>query len=652
MGFLDPTRESAGGTGISRMHDAEKKRAALKETIARRWTQWGAWLLAVLFVVVFFTLSVLKHDSFHTRALDLAKFDQAIWNTLHGRFLFSTIENQSILANHFSPLLALLSPLFLIWNDVRMLFLAQAAGLAVAGLLLHQIVKARYAQLAPWFLLAFYLNPALHEVALVEVRRVTFAIPFLALALYALFARRRRLMLIGLLLALLAKENLGLVVGMVGIYLILFERDWKWGVPVALIGLAWAVVVTFWVIPALASPASEGTELYPQLDQFCVEGESYGEIVTNLLREPQVLLQRLIDKPALQALLRILFPVGLLLPFLALDWLLIILPSVAYMLMSCGSSMHQLKSWYSAEILPGLFAAVGVALTRLSGRRAPWATAWLVFTTIVGFALYSHAPLGARYEPENYRVNDHHRLAAKVIEAIPPDSRVAAQDPYVPHLTHREYIYLFPWISGSWRKIDYFLLDRQLHPYPLQPDEVKDLVEEMLTNTSLAIAMEGDGIYLFQQGGLSPAACPADTVVDETMLLDRVEVAILEEDGFFHTMPGEPIEVSPGQALRVGLYWKALEASNGERTVSVRIADSAGALIAQSDHMPGNGKMPTSEWQAGLEIRDVHYLTVSPHAEPGATSLDVVVYDSFTGEVMPFEDRSEILHPCDILLLP
>jgi uncharacterized membrane protein len=624
----------------------------VKETIVRGWTRWAAWGLAVLFVAAIFALSVLKHDSFHTRALDLAKFDQAIWNTLHGRFLFSTMENQSILANHFSPLMALLSPLFLIWNDIRMLFLAQAIGLAVAGLFLHRIVQTKHPQLATWFLLAFYLNPALHEVALVEVRRVTMAVPFLALALYALYTRRRVCMVVGLFLALLCKENVGLLVFMVGLYLILFERDLKWGLPVALVGLAWAVMVMLWVVPAIAQQPGEAKELYPQLRVFCLEGESYGQIVVSVLREPQMLLGRMVDKSALQALWRIFLPVGLVLPFLASDWLIIILPSMAYMLMSCLPYMHGLESWYSASILPGLFAAVGVALTRLERKKARGATAWLLFTTLLGYALFSHAPLGARYEPALYQINDHHRLASQVVDAVPKDARVAVQDAYVPHLTHREQIYLFPWISTGLKKIDYFLLDRQLHPYPLQPDELNDVIDEMISNTSLVIELEGDGIYLFHQGGEAQPSFPVSAVAGETMLLERVEAAVLRESGFFQTVSEEPLTVRPGQTLRVSLYWRALDAPGAKRTVSVRIVDAAGALAVQSDNVPGQGKKPTSDWGTGLEIRDVHYLTVSPSFQPGPGSLDVVVYDSFTAEPVPTDSGAQSIHLFEVELIP
>jgi len=376
----------------------------------------GAITLAILFLAASSFLMFRKHASFNTRTYDLARFDQAIWNTLHGRFLHSSILDMSILGNHFSPFLALLSPLFLIWDDVRVLFLVQTTSVAVTGLFLYKIVRAKHVTLAPWFLLAFYLNPSVHETTLFEFRRVVLAMPFLAMALYALYTRRRGPMATGLGLALLCKEDVGLVVFMVGLYLILFERDWKWGVPIVLIGVAWVIGVSLWVIPLFAGPQSD-PDIYPQLYYFDFLGDSYSEIVTNLRRDPLLLVRHVFELERAGALLRAFLPLGLVLPFLAPSWALLCLPTMAYLLISNEPRLYRLETWHLATVLPVLFAAVGVGLGRLSGRWARWATGLLLATTIAGYLLYSPAPLGGTYEPVLYDVTEHHRVAAKIVDA-------------------------------------------------------------------------------------------------------------------------------------------------------------------------------------------------------------------------------------------
>jgi hypothetical protein len=165
-------------------------------------------------------------------------------------------------------------------------------------------------------------------------------------------------------------------------------------------------------------------------------------------------------------------------------------------------------------------------------------------------------------------------------------------------------------------------------------------IDDMVADTSLVIQEEADGIYLFRRGEPQPST-PVGRVYEGTMLLDRVEVAIREESGFYQTVSEEPVSARPGQEVRVSLYWEALDAPEAERTVSVRIAASDGQLVAIHDNQPGRGKKPTSWWQKGWKIRDVYYLTVSQEAPVGPGTLEVLVYDTHSLEPVPADDGSD-----------
>jgi hypothetical protein len=438
---------------------------------------------------------------------------------------------------------------------------------------------------------------------------------------------------------------------MFGVYLILFERDWKWGAPIFLVGAVWAVVITFVLVPYLWRSSGDGSgpvlRTYKQINYYCLEGETHGEMLAFVLRNPLVLLGRVFDKMTLSTLWRILLPLGVVLPFLAPDWLLIVLPSVVIMLMSCYD-LRKMTGWYTASILPALFSAVAVGLDRRSERHARWLAGGLVCTTILGFALFSHAPLGAKYEPSLYAFTPHHRLAAQVVAAVPDDARVAAQDPYVPHLAHREHIYMYPWIAIGLDKVDYVLLDRNANPYPLSPSRRDRAIDDLVADTRFIVAMEADGIYLFHREGVPLPAYSLGQVADGTMKLDRVEVAIRDEEGFYQVTAQEPLALGAGQHVRVSLYWEALSDLKAERTISIRFADASGALVAQRDSMPGQGKKPTSWWQEGWRIRDVYYLTLSPQAQVGPGGLDILIYDTYSSEAVLWEDGSAVLRVVDV----
>ena len=622
-----------------------------KDTLVRWWQQWGAYGMAVLFTAVVFTLISLQYATFDNRSSDLDRFLQALWNTANGRFMYSTIEERTILSGHFSPIFILLVPLQFIWNDPRVFSLVQTIGFAVAGLFLYRVVYKKQPAIAPWFLLAFYLNPVMHQVALLELRRITLAVPFLAMALFGLAEKRRWLTAVGLLLALMCKENVALIVVMFGVFLIVMERDWRWGGAFIAFGFLWAGMVIFVINPWLdprAVKVEEAGEVYRGFNYFAAWGSSLPEIIINILRQPLIVLRRIFDAEGLQALWRVFLPVGLVLPFLSPTWMALILPLLFMMLLSSRPAMHNLESWYPTSLIPFMFAAIAVWL-RDHDRKVGWGiTAVLLVFTLFTFRQQSPLPLGKKFIPIRYEVIEHHRRAAEVLKLLPQEVSAAVTNAYTPRAAQREILYLYPWIPKDAPPVDYYLVDRYLKSYPLNEIERNDSINNLIADPNVVIETEVDGIFLIRNGGEPLPAHAVGLVAEESMLLDRVELAPADEHGHFVNTVGSPVQMQPGQTIRVTLYWEALATPPGERTVSVRIADETGWLFAQVDTKPSNGARPTSWWQPGWQLRDVYYLTLDPNTPGGKLSLDVLLYDSTTLAPIQFENGAEALQISNI----
>ena len=604
--------------------------------------RWAALILAAIFTLLFFLLNSQKYLSLELQAPDTDRFFQAIWNTLRGRFLYSTITDRSILAYHFSPYLALLSPALLIWSDIRILFLAQTVSIAATGLILYRIVEEKHRILALWFLLAFYLNATLHNVALYELRRVTFAMPFIALMFYGLYRKKRGPLLVGIAFSLLVKEDLGLIVAMVGLYLLVFRKDWKWGIPITVLGLVWSMGMLPWVIPSISGQA------YDQLSYYADGGDSSLEIARTMIFDPVRALTTIFDGAGLLALVRMLLPLAIVLPFLAPEFMLLSVPFIIMMLLSSDRAMHTLSRWYLAPVLPILFGAIAVLIDRLPQVKAKWVVVTLLVATAVGFFLFSGAPLGGEFEPGRYEVTERARRAWDIIEQIPDDAIVASQVEFITALSEREHIYLYPWYAIGEENIEYFILGRDFDSYPVPADEIDWEINNLIADPDIVVVEEVEGIYLLHQNGTPLPSFEVNKVAEEAIKLDRIEVAVADELGFYQTTVEEPLNVSPGQLVRVTLYWEALDAPAVDRTVSVRLQDKSGALVGQHDMMPVDGSRPTSWWQPGWYIRDVYYLTVGQDAQSGIGSLDLVLYDSYSGERVTFEEDAEVLRLLDV----
>jgi hypothetical protein len=97
-----------------------------------------------------------------------------------------------------------------------------------------------------------------------------------------------------------------------------------------------------------------------------------------------------------------------------------------------------------------------------------------------------------------------------------------------------------------------------------------------------------------------------------------------------------PGTAEPGQAVSIKLVWQAVGEINQDYKVFVHLFGPDGQLVTQSDAVPVNWTRPTSGWQSGEYVTDVHTLNLSSDLPPGAYRLGVGMYDhDLAGERLP-----------------
>lgn len=138
--------------------------------------------------------------------------------------------------------------------------------------------------------------------------------------------------------------------------------------------------------------------------------------------------------------------------------------------------------------------------------------------------------------------------------------------------------------------------------------------------------------------------------VDEVAVGDRLVLARLRVPGLPPLCPEEgrlTSQVRFGDAAvlthalvtperevtRVVLCWKAIQPLPADYTVFVHLTDSNGELIATGDGAPMEGAFPTSMWQPGDIILDVHCLLVAP--DDAGQRIAVGLYNLGDGSRLP-----------------
>jgi hypothetical protein len=81
--------------------------------------------------------------------------------------------------------------------------------------------------------------------------------------------------------------------------------------------------------------------------------------------------------------------------------------------------------------------------------------------------------------------------------------------------------------------------------------------------------------------------------------------------------PDEPV---PGEELKVSLYWRVKQDLSKDYHTYVHLLDDDGQVVARSDHRPGLEYYPSSLWEPGETILDVHILTL-----PSAANAEVTL---------------------------
>lgn len=104
-----------------------------------------------------------------------------------------------------------------------------------------------------------------------------------------------------------------------------------------------------------------------------------------------------------------------------------------------------------------------------------------------------------------------------------------------------------------------------------------------------------------------------------------------------------PAKVRAGQPAVVKLVWQAVGETEQEYKVFVHLIGAGGQLVAQSDAAPAGWTRPTSGWQVGEFVTDVHTLELGPETPPGEYRLVAGMYDASTGQRLPVASGGDVV---------
>ncbi|WP_432840809.1 DUF2079 domain-containing protein [Dactylosporangium sp. CA-092794] len=422
---------------------------------------------ALLYSVV----SLNRFQTWRSSTYDLVIFDQAVRSYAHGHLPVAIVKGVhngfgpgfSVLGDHVSPILALLAPLYLVYDDPRTLLVAQAVLFACAIVPLWRFTRRELTATAAYGVAAAYaLSWPLASAVDFDVHEVAFAPLLMAVVFDQLSAlrhgtgRRWRLAL-ACAAVLCVKEDLGLAVAGVGFCLLLPHRGRRPGRGDVLLGLgcllggpAYTALATRVIIPAFGGRA----DYYWSYDRL---GRTVPAVLWHVVSRPADAWSTLTHPATKIHTVLLLLALGVLTPLLS-PYLAVTLPLLAERMLSGSPGWWGTGAQYNAFVVIPLLCA-GVDGAARIARRWPArrvAAVWATGVVLVAVAALPTSAYGPLWRATAWRQTADMRAAQDAVDRIPDGALVEAASSVGPHLSRRTRVLLWdriprwaPWVVAD-----------------------------------------------------------------------------------------------------------------------------------------------------------------------------------------------------------
>jgi uncharacterized membrane protein len=590
---------------VRKTHDS----ASLPNDIAcqrsSRPAQGLVWLLIVLYILFFASLSIRQHEAFQTYSADLGNHDQAIWNTIHGRpFRLTNMAGlDSRLALHFEPILLPLSLSYLVYSDPRTLLVLQTVVVGLGALPVFWLAREKLnSDLAALvFPLAYLVFPALEAANLFDFHTVTLAAPLLLYTFHFLQGQRYGLFALFAILAMSCKEDIPLLVAMLGIYIFVFQKARKVGVLTVLGSVCWFCIAVFLISPRF-SPVGQNVHM----ERYAYLGQTPQEMVSTVLTRPGLIWEQLVVEARVgYYLCQLLMPVAFT-SLLSPQTFLISLPSLAINLLSQYGPMQEVSRYhYAAPLVPfviissvygvDFLATLGGERLKVTRRTTLYSLSGVVLAASLCYHHYrGFSPLSAQFQWPV--VTEHHRLIKKFADMIPPTASLSAQFNLNPHLSQRENVYVYPYAKD----VEYVLLDVSSL---VNKDNYQKLIKTRLESGRFGLLAAEDGYILLQRG--APNSPLPETFYTFVRVQDPdIQYPLLADFGSYIEFLGFDVTYRRDEEPNYNLYFRAQHPLDRDYFIALYLVDEAGQVVGSTvQPQPATVWYPTSRWQSSEAMK-------------------------------------------------
>lgn len=428
----------------------------LKVQISTKVAVIGLSVVALSVFVLMGMLTVLRYKLYYTSTFDFGIFAQMFYNMKETLLPMTTCERSQLLSHfsvHVSPIFYLILPIYWIFPYNETLIIVQLLFIISGVIPLYLICRNRKFSNTLTLLvsLVYLLSPVLINGLFYDFHENKFLTTLILWLLYFVEKDKQIGIYIFAILVLMVKEDAGIYVACVGLY-ILATKIGKKKIPGAIIfitSVIWFLLAYRWL-----NSGGDGA-MTGRYQNFIGNSESgVYQILITIFKNPAYFFKQLLSVEKLKHFLWILIPVMfmqfriksvkeliLLIPFLVIN----AMPSYVYQY----DIAHQ---YYYGSMALMLYLVV-VNLSEYSDKEKVSTGIWMVAASMIMFTALVTTKFS--YFDTYKEFKDRNEQIAKVLEAIPQEASVSVTTYMMPNISMREEIYRYPAGEGC----DYVVFD-------------------------------------------------------------------------------------------------------------------------------------------------------------------------------------------------
>jgi uncharacterized membrane protein len=497
---------------------------------------------AGIFFSICFLLTLCRYYNFNA-TYDQGIFNQLFWNSIQGRFFESSLSSglstnvvhsqqtpevfYRHLGQHFNPIFFLFMPLYALFPGNETLILMQVALVTGAGLVLYALARHHLQPiLAGMITISFYCASCVNGPTLANFHDISAAPLLLFSVLLAMEKGWWKLFWLFALLLLGVRQDVGIALFSIGIYMILSKRFPKMGIAVCVVSFTYMLLVTQQIMPLFSADVSKRMTI-ERFGHFASSAEaSSSEIILDIIKNPFRLIGEIFyNFPAkLGYLIVHWLPLALVPAISTASWITAGFPLLYLFLQRAGSALV-ISIRYAMPVVPGIFygAIIWWSTREQLFQKAKIKRLWKIciyLSLVVSFLANPNGTFSfvlpdslkpVVYIPllsQSHHINEFQPLLNK----ITPSASVAATTQLIPQLSSRRGVVRLPELqlkndAKEIVKVDYVIADLwRLQKFQVAFKEdrlilqkIVKLVEEVTAKNEYGIVEFADGVILLQK---------------------------------------------------------------------------------------------------------------------------------------------------------